>query len=365
MSLLHLRVSILLLVLFPLGLLAGCQLAVPAGPSGASNPVDKGSFLPLTCKEPVWDFGEVITEKVEHAFELYNENSKPVTIKAIGKSCGCTEVTLSARVVPPREAVRLTITRRNTPKVLGELFIFREEFLIHLDESDVVTKLMIEGSYLPECYYTKLAVPIKAPSEVGTAFEGTFDLMVNPATELEIKSVRMAQRVGATRFECDPPQVHPARDGGFTRLEFRVHGVMASKDFPQEAVLEIETSASEYKTIRVPAILVEPVVDRVQVHPDRFSFGLLKPGYQPVRRTVTIRLPNAKALELVRFESSLEGITVQREAPASGQALLRVTAELPAGVEPGQLAGTVRLVLASGEKTLEVSVPVSGYVNGK
>ena len=359
-------VVLVLTLCFALG---GCTPAGPTdslpAPSVSAAAARSVPVKPLYCKESVRDFGEITSDTVEHTFVLQNPNARPVTIRAVGKSCGCTEITVSNKVVSPGGTTSLKIRRRNNPAVMGEPMKFRELFAVHIEETDERTELMIEGCYLPEFYFTKLSVPIQPPAKVGDAFQGTFDLMVNPKRKLEVKAVRVVHQVGATKFEAAMPTIHPSTSGQFSRYEFPVRGVLASTQYPQEAVLEIETTAQERPILRLPVLLVEPMTEKLTVTPERFAFGIIKPGQVPLPRTVTIQLPGADNLKLERWEATLAGAKITHQEVGPGRKLLRVTAELPASIEPGSLEGVARLVVAARDKSFEVVVPISGYVDGR
>ncbi len=91
------------------GLLAGsgCREYPAAAPESPAEAVVKIS----APGEPVWDFGKVKEDAILfHAFELENDRAKPLRIKDISTSCGCTASAVKKRDLKPQERSRVEVT---------------------------------------------------------------------------------------------------------------------------------------------------------------------------------------------------------------------------------------------------------------
>ncbi len=74
-------------------------------------------FLPADAPQPrivvperVYDFGTVGPQDVvEYTFVIRNEGEAPLTISRAFTTCGCTTAQVSARVIPPGKAARVTL----------------------------------------------------------------------------------------------------------------------------------------------------------------------------------------------------------------------------------------------------------------
>ncbi len=65
--------------------------------------------------QPNYDFGTIPQgQLVEHVFIIRNIGDKPLTIKAVRPSCGCTAAQVSAKVVNPGQSSRIKATFNST-----------------------------------------------------------------------------------------------------------------------------------------------------------------------------------------------------------------------------------------------------------
>ena len=65
-----------------------------------------------------YDFGDMPYEKVEHAFIVKNTGAKPLEIKGVSTSCGCTKATIDSEIIQPGKAANLHVSY--DPKIMGD-----------------------------------------------------------------------------------------------------------------------------------------------------------------------------------------------------------------------------------------------------
>jgi hypothetical protein len=117
----------LLAALVALALLAGLLSARSAPPPAevvTAQPLHAGYALPVAASRaagsgqaraeiPVsfYDFGRIPSRAiVRHDFYLVNRGSVPLVIRQAYTTCGCTSADLTASVIPPGKASRVTVT---------------------------------------------------------------------------------------------------------------------------------------------------------------------------------------------------------------------------------------------------------------
>ncbi|MAT43740.1 MAG: hypothetical protein CL609_15490 [Anaerolineaceae bacterium] len=77
--------------------------SIPYLPQGGPQPH-------IYASESFYNFGKVnASEIVQHEFVIYNDGEAPLTISRAYTTCGCTTADLSATIIPPGKAARLTL----------------------------------------------------------------------------------------------------------------------------------------------------------------------------------------------------------------------------------------------------------------
>ena len=65
----------------------------------------------ITIKNPVFDFGSVPQgQKVEHTYIIRNSGDKPLSIRSVRPSCGCTAAQVSTPLVQPGRITEIKVT---------------------------------------------------------------------------------------------------------------------------------------------------------------------------------------------------------------------------------------------------------------
>lgn len=78
-------------------------MSIPFLPESSAQPR-------ISASETFFDFGSVgATEIVQHEFLIYNEGQGALTISRAFTTCGCTTAEISASVIPPGKAARVTL----------------------------------------------------------------------------------------------------------------------------------------------------------------------------------------------------------------------------------------------------------------
>ena len=65
-----------------------------------------------------YDFGDIPYEKVEHTFLIKNIGTKPLEIKGVSTSCGCTKAAVESETIMPGETTNLLVTF--DPNIMGD-----------------------------------------------------------------------------------------------------------------------------------------------------------------------------------------------------------------------------------------------------
>ena len=90
----------IVLLVFPL---AGCCATLDTQNQNTAS-------LEEATKENVWDFGKVKAgEILKHDFVLKNETDKPITIKEVNTSCGCTASEAKKKNLAPGESTEINV----------------------------------------------------------------------------------------------------------------------------------------------------------------------------------------------------------------------------------------------------------------
>jgi len=98
----------------------------------------------LVCDQPVYEFGEVDSQKVvKHTFTLRNVGDAPLEIKRVLSTCGCTAINLTGELVAPGAEASLAI-ELSLAGMQGA--VSRKVFVLSNDPGSPTTELILQGS---------------------------------------------------------------------------------------------------------------------------------------------------------------------------------------------------------------------------
>jgi len=100
------------------------------------------SVTTVAVKEAVYDFGRIEQSGVYKAsFELENTGDKPLIIKQVSASCGCTEVEWEEQPIRPKETTTVKVEFK--PEKPG---FFCKTVSVYANVEEVFIKLLIKGT---------------------------------------------------------------------------------------------------------------------------------------------------------------------------------------------------------------------------
>ena len=201
--------------------------AAMAVSAGAAAPAPRPK---LVCPEPVCRFTEKDLEagSIRHAFRLRNEGGVSVEILQVESRCGCTDLDLSYRIIPPGAESSLSVTLNLRGREGGVERVLR----VHsTDPEHPVLDLRFEGTIAPEADVQPMALLLGTLPEGGSITQSVDVVFapaitnrvvgVNPDSEnfrawfSEVEAGRRYQIFVANRAEASVP-------GGFLRAAIAV-----------------------------------------------------------------------------------------------------------------------------------------------
>lgn len=141
----------------------------------------------LVCPEPVYRFTEKDLESgsIRHAFRLRNEGGVSVEIQEIESHCGCTDIDLSYRVIPPGAESSLSVTLNLRGREGGVERVLR----VHSTDPDhPVLDLRFEGAIAPEAEVLPMALMLGTLPEGGSITQSV-DVVFAPAITNQVVGV--------------------------------------------------------------------------------------------------------------------------------------------------------------------------------
>jgi hypothetical protein len=304
----------------PASILTGlCAGLCAAGLAAAAGPNWYDTIVP----EKSHDFGTVARgSKVRHAFRVVNTTSHDVRIADFRTKCGCTDVKIGSREVPPGTQTTVEVTLDTTRfvgyKPSGLTLVFdRPQFV----EVDLNLSSFIRGDLmLSEGGFDFGAVPRGKPRThtLQLTYQGTRPdwaiTKLNTITEHVQATLKAVGRTtsGARRYELTAT-VQPSAPAGYLREE-----ITLSTNDPESPTIPVSLTAAVQ-----PAVTVAPAV---------LNLGHLKPG-QEVQKVVMVKGPQPFR---VTGASSLrpEVSATRAESDAKPFHTLTVTLRAPATAGP-------------------------------
>ncbi len=299
-------------------------LAVVAGLLLAARPAAAQEWVSSIFPERSFDFGTVARgSKVHHAFRLINRTDQEVRIVNWRTKCGCTEVRVGARVIPPGtqtvvEAV-IDTAKFEGPKPSGlTLVLDRPTFA----EVDLNLHCFIRGDITLN------------PGQVDF---GIVARSARPTVSMNLAYAGGQPSWGITKIQTQSPHVSltaKVLDGdasGDGRVRYALTATLDPKVgnglFKDEVTLYTNDPASP----TIPISVTANVQSAVTVSPKIINLGRVKPG-DIVKKTVLVR--SQQPFKLTTLKSSKDDLAASPD-PEGTRPLHTVQLTFKAPSKPG------------------------------
>jgi len=290
----------------------------------AIRPAAAQDWVSAILPERSFDFGTVARgSKVHHSFRLINRTDREVRIVNWRTKCGCTEVRVGARVIPPGTQTVIEAVM-DTSKFQGykpsglTLVLDRPSFA----EVDLNLSCFIRSDIMLE------------PGQVDF---GIVARSTKPTVTLNLTYAGGQPSWGITRIQTQSPHLTMtakvleagASSDGLVRysLTATLNPKVGNGLFKDEVILYTNDPASA----SIPISVTANVQSAVTVSPKIINLGRVKPG-DVVRKTVLIR--SARPFKLTTLKSSKEELTAA-PAPEGARPLHTVQLTFKAPQKPG------------------------------
>jgi Protein of unknown function (DUF1573) len=303
-------------------MLNGCCLIILAG-SAAGAFGQEFDWLASALPERAHDFGTVARgSQLRYAFPLVNRSDQEIRINNWRAKCGCTNVNVGARVIPPGTQTTIEVTVDTTkfsgPKPSGLTLIFERPSFV---EVDLNTSCFIRSDIVTN--------------------PGQIDFGIFRRTDkLPTASLTLTYAGGRSDWEVTKMKTRSSNvKAVFRELNRTVDGQI---NFSLSATLqpgvpngyfkdEITLVTNDETTPTIPIAVVANIQSAVAVTPSIVNFGPLQPG-QSVSKTVMVRSSTAFSItELTSSQDALKPTDQTKEAKPVHVVTLTLTAPNQAG----------------------------------
>jgi hypothetical protein len=289
------------------------------------------SWVDSIFPEPSHDFGTVARgSRVKHAFRLVNTTNYDLHIADWRTKCGCTEVKVGARDIPPGTQTfieaTLDTTRFQGTKNSGLTLIFDRPGYA---EKDLNFSSYIRGDVL---------------LNPGAADFGHVNRSAEVSLALQLTYLGGMTNWGVTRIQTISPhltarleEIEGSRTAGSVqyRLTAQLKKTVPTGYFKDEITLETNDPSSP----TIPVSVTANVQGALQVSPSPLMLGQLKPG-QEVTKDVLVRSGQAFQIkEAVARQGDLSATT----GSDSPRTIQKLTVKLKAPEKPGPFYGYLEL----------------------
>ena len=324
-----------------------CRLACSAllclwvGMTAQAQTQDFNSVFP----ERSFDFGTVARgSKVKHAFRLVNDTGYVLHIAGWTTRCGCTDVKVGAREIPPgtQTFVEATLdtTRFNGPKYSGLTITFdRPQFMT----VDLNLNCFIRGDLVVEPGVVDFGVANRSAGETRTLALRYAGGQPNWG----IVGLRTLSDHITARLE----EVPNSRVGG--AVQYQLTATLKPTAPVGYLKEEITLETNDPSSPRIPISVSAQVQGNLVISPSILPLGTIRVG-QKKTQAVLVRGPRPFAVEGVESEAEALGGRANGEG---SRAIQQVTVEFTAPQQPGPFHGTL-LVKTSLPDEPPVELPV-------
>lgn len=294
------------------------------------------------------NFGEVFAcDKNERTIRVSNQGSAPLTLSAVGSSCGCTEAEIDLpEILPGEEAdLRISLALSDYPK--DEV-----DTRVTLETNDPLNKtqeIAVNAKITPEFTVQPAEIDF-GKTKRGSRTTQTLTVTQTGRQPFALTSLETPQGVSFS-IRQDSPTANP--------LQYTVELAFE----PDETVSALESQA--VLLTDVPRMARFPVRVKAQVvgiectlKPGVLVFGPSAPGSQ----TAPVKLTSSNPVKVLSIESpdpSLEPVTTSVEAVTQHDICIRITPGARLGNRSGKLLAKVQ----EGALVETITIPFFGTVS--
>ncbi len=306
------------------GLLAAGIFASAIGAAGAPAPR-------IVCDEPVYRFGALAdgVAEIEHMFVLRNAGEVDLEISDVDVHCGCTDLRLSHRILPPGASAQLRV-RLSLRGRSGSVDRF---LLVHSnDPRQPVFRLAFEGGVRPEVGIEPAAALFGAVNPAAAA-EFAVTVRLAGATPRVVRGARPTTEAFAARVET----VAPGRE---YRVLIRPTAALAQARGLVCDPIRIELEPPAAAPVSVVAAALP--LSRVTVAPAE----LLLPAQAeaPLTRYAVVRAPAGWPVRILRVEPPDPAVRVTLQPLPGGASGWQIRLD---GLPPGDRLAGRRLTIVT------------------
>lgn len=310
----------------------GCWLILLAAGSGATAFGQGMEWVDAALPERAHDFGTVARGSLlRYSFPLVNRSGQEIVINNWRAKCGCTNVNVGAKVIPPGTQTTIEVTVDTTkfsgPKPSGLTLIFERPSFV---EVDLNTSCFIRSDIV---------------TNPGLLDFGIF----RRADELPTTSLTLTYAGGRSDWEVTRMKTRSANvKAEFRELNRTVDGQI---NFSLTATLqpgvpngyfkdEVTLFTNDQTTPTIPIAVVANIQSAVALTPSIINFGQVKPG-QSVSKTVLVR--SSQAFSITDLQASEDELQpVDRTAGAKPVHQVTLTLKAPDRTGPFHSTLTVK-----------------------
>jgi hypothetical protein len=305
-------------------------LIVPSG--GAAPPPPYPHWTELVVPDRTHDFGTVARgSRVRHAFRIVNTTSQEVHIADYRTRCGCTDVKLGARSIPPGTQttidVTLDTTRFSGYKPSGLTVLFDRPDYAEIDltvTSFIHSEITLEPGQV----------------DLGTRLHGTPGAA---SLALAYRGDRPAWKVtrlttGSDHVSAEIKEVgRPTSGGAQYQIAVTLKPTAPAGSFRDEIILETDDPS----TPTIPISVSAEIQPSVSIAPSSIlNLGRLRPG-QEVQRTVLVK--SAQPFRITATKSARPDLSATG-ALGDARAFHTLTVSFTAPATPGPYNAQIEIL---------------------
>jgi hypothetical protein len=308
-----------------------CLVMIVAGLAWWATPTRAQDWVPLAFPERSFDLGTVARGSIlRHRFPLVNRSGQEIRIASTVKKCGCTDVRLGAKTIPPGTQTFIEVTLDTTKfegyKASGVTLVFDRPVPSQVD-LNLTAFIRGDVQVTPGTVDFGVVARTARPSvTLQVAYSGPLpDWRV-----LRMETIHAAVSAELTERSRSPSQV-------IYQLQVTLDpSALTPGSFRDEILLRTTDPASPSLPISVSA----QVQSQVTVSPSTLVLGRLKPG-QVVQTTVLVRA--SKPCKIVDLQTTKGAVTASGKRDAS-QVVHPLKVSIQAPDRPGPYAAVLEVV---------------------
>jgi hypothetical protein len=297
----------------------------------AAGQTGGGDWIPAVFPERAFDFGNVARgSQVRHSFPVVNRTNSDVHIVDWRTKCGCTNVKVGARLIPPgtQTTIEATIdtTRFQGPKASGLTLVIDRPNSIEVD-LNLTCFIRTDVDLAPgQIDFGTVRRSDKLPSAALTlTYRGGkpgWEIVQMKTHSVKVKAIaeRLDRAVGGLNQWTVTATLQPDLNNGYFKDEI----TLFTNDSPPQSI---------------PISVVANIQSAVRVTPSIINFGPVRAG-QSVTKTVHVR--SSSSFTITKLDADRADLTaVEQQTGSLPEHTVNITLQGPAA--PGPFHGVVKI----------------------